>query len=182
MSSNERWTQIPDFPIYSVSNLGRIRNDTTGRMMSPTPSTPAGHLKISLLTTGIVDGELVEVRRTVSVALLVAAAYVRVPDVLSNAVVILNGDLSDVAAKNLVWRPRWYAWKYRRQLLCQQPLHFHNLRVRNISTGQQYLSIVRAGMTEGILFDDIWRSCCTPPPNRPRIYPFGHMYMVTQRV
>lgn len=176
MPPREIWTQIPEFPIYSVSNQGRIRNDTTKRIMSPTPSTMAGHMKISLLD------DHSDMRRTVSVAMLVAKAYVPVPDQFSNGVIVLNGKLWDLRADNLKWRPRWYAWKYRRQLLTPQPLAYQNLRVRNISNGQRYLSIIRCGMTEGVLFDDIWRSCNIKLPNKPKIYPFGHMYEVIQRV
>lgn len=32
---SEEWKTIPDYPNYSVSNFGRVRNDMTGKMLKP---------------------------------------------------------------------------------------------------------------------------------------------------
>ena len=103
---------------------------------------------------------LVETRRrfTRSVAMLVAQAFVEPPNFLSDTLVVLDGDLTHVAASNLVWRPRGFAWKYAHQLKVDQPLYYRNLPVFNVVKNVEYESIVAAGMYEGLLFDDIWRS------------------------
>ena len=33
----EQWRKIKGFPAYSVSSLGRVRNDETGRILKPFP-------------------------------------------------------------------------------------------------------------------------------------------------
>lgn len=169
----EEWKRIWEFPQYSISNYGRVRHEHTGRIMANSRTTH-GHIKISLLDRAT------RVRYTRSVALLVAQNFIEVPDLLSDAVIELDGDLSNVVAWNLAWRPKWFAWKYMHQLKCQQPMEFHNLRVQNVTHGFVYRSIVEAGMSEGLLFDDIWRSVCTP--EGVRIYPHRCTYRVIDRV
>jgi hypothetical protein len=43
-----------------------------------------------------------------------------------------------------------------------------------VDTGVVYNSVIEAGMTEGLLFDDIWRSTYSGA----RIFPFGMEYEV----
>lgn len=43
----EYWRTIPSFPVYSASNLGRIRNEGTGRIMH-VYMTPRGYLGLTL--------------------------------------------------------------------------------------------------------------------------------------
>ena len=43
----EYWRTIPSFPVYSASNLGRIRNDKTGRIMHVYMNT-RGYLGLTL--------------------------------------------------------------------------------------------------------------------------------------
>jgi hypothetical protein len=44
---DERWVPIPGFGRYEVSSLGRVRNLTTGRLLSGSPSTK-GYININL--------------------------------------------------------------------------------------------------------------------------------------
>lgn len=167
----ERWAVIPEFPHYQISSLGRVYNIRDDRIMS-TSRNNHGHVKITLTCDDSTD------RYTRSVAVLVGEAFVEAPDELSNQIVLLDGDLGNVCAHNLVWRPRWYAWKYVRQFKVVQPLHFKNLPVRNVIEGHEYNSIVEAGMKEGLLFEDIWLSMNTGKP----IYPHRHVFEVVERV
>lgn len=164
----ERWVTIEEFPMYEISDQGRIYNSRTQRYME-TSQTNHGHTKISLMDP---NGE----RRTRSVPLMVAAAFVEVPNHMCDHLVVLNGDLLDVAASNLAWRPRWFAWKYTRQLKIPQPIHYHNLHVLNINTNVEYSSIVDAGMTEGLLFDNIWASTY----RESEVFPYGHVFKITE--
>lgn len=149
--ATEQWKEIRGYSDYSVSNLGRIFNHRTDRVMR-TSRTNHGHVKITL----VMDNT--RRRFTMSVATLVANAFVEAPNLLCDHVVILDGDLGNVEASNLVWRPRWFAWKYAHQLKVQQPVYYHNLPVYNPVRRIEYPSIVSAGMHEGLLFADIWRS------------------------
>lgn len=165
----EVWQEIPEFPNYQISSLGRIHSDARGIIMRPS-FTPFGHLKITLASNW--DG----LRHTRGVAQLVADAFVEPPNLLCDSVMILDGDFSNVAAHNLAWRPQWFVWKYTRQLKKQQPLHFHNLRTRNIVTGVEYENIIQAGMSEGLLFGDIWRSTYTGAA----LFPNGSIFEIVK--
>jgi hypothetical protein len=168
--SNERWRTIHEFPRYEISNRGNIFNTFTRRMMRTSHST-FGHIKITLTDY---DG----IRHTRSVALIVAQMFVAPPNFMSDYLMILDGDLSNVDADNLAWRPRWFAWKYTRQLRTPQPMHYQNLAVRNIDTEIEYDSIIDAGINEGLLFNDIWQSTYTGVDT----YPHGSKFEIIERV
>lgn len=150
----EQWRNIPDFSNYDVSNFGRIYNSKRDVIMQ-TSRTSFGHIKITMSADW--DGK----RYTRSVAQLVAQAFVAAPNYLCDHVVQLDGNLSNVMFDNLAWRPRGFAWKYTHQLKCNQPIYYKNLPVMNMITEAEYDCIIDAGMSEGLLFDDIWRSTYT---------------------
>lgn len=150
MIRTEQRQLIDGFPNYEISDLGRVYNTKTEREMSVT-YTNHGHAKISLI-----DWE--GVRHTRSVALLVAQAFVEPPDLLCDSLIVLDGNFTNVKALNLAWRPIGYAWEYTHQLKKHLPLHYENLPLLNVVTGERYDSIREAGMAEGLLFHMIWRS------------------------
>lgn len=162
MQDREIWKIIPEFPNYEVSNHGGIYNRLLKRLMS-TSLTREGNVKISLLS--IEDGK----RYTRSVAKLVAEAFVEKPKIhevhprrhYPDQVVMLDGNLSNVRADNLVWRPRWMAWLYREQLTTPQPERYYKFRIRNLRTGIEYDSVIEAGMSLGLLFSLIYESTYT---------------------
>ncbi len=108
-NEQEVWQTIPDFPSYLISNLGRVYN-TKHDMIMRTSFTNFGHVKITLKIDKLSE------RFTRSVAQMVAEAFLEPPNWKCDQVIILDGDFSNVAASNLAWRPRWYTWKYTRQL------------------------------------------------------------------
>jgi hypothetical protein len=165
-----QWRTISEFPTYSIDQFGQIYNTKTERLMSLS-HTIYGHKKITLTAY---DGT----RHTRSVALLVAVAFVEPPNALCDNVMVLDGNLSNVAASNLVWRPRWFVWKYSRQLKIEQPIHYRNLHVANIDENVEYRSIIHAGMVEGLLFNDIWRSTYMGS----KVFPYEHVFEITERM
>lgn len=167
---SEEWRTILEFPGYQISDMGNVYNLRTRRLMR-TNYTQHGHMKINLVDY---FGE----QFTRSVALLVANAFVEQPNDFCTYLMVLDGNLSNVEASNLAWRPRWFAWRYTRQLKIPQPVHFHNLPVHNFLNGEDYESIIEAGMTNGELFQDIWDS--TYKGNE--IYPYGSVYEVIKKV
>lgn len=171
MHIHEEWRTIPEFPMYSVSSFGRIHNDRSKHFVA-TSRTPFGHVKVSLMSPQV------QHRYTRSVAVLVGEAFVEAPEPLCDNILLLDGDLGHVAAINIVWRPRWYCWKYTRQLKTPQPLHYKNLPIRNLHNGIEYDSIISAGMTEGLLFEDIWDSTWMGKV----VYPCHYRFEVIDRV
>lgn len=162
----EVWKNIPNFSNYDVSTFGRIYNRVQDKIMR-TSRTTHGHVKITLMTDG-------RVRYTRSVGVLVAEAFVKPPNSMCESLIILDGNLSNVEASNLAWRPRGFAWKYANQLKVPQHLYYQNLPIVNVVQNVQYKSIIDAGMNEGLLFDDIWESTYTSR----RVYPTGAVFEV----
>jgi hypothetical protein len=166
----EEWAEIEGFPRYLVSTEGRIFNQANNRMMKFSPNN-YGHPKISLLNE---RGQ----RYTRSVAFLVAKAFVEAPNTLCDRIIYLDGDLENVRAENLAWRPRWFGWKYSRQLKIDQPVYYKNLPVKNKVTNLEYENIVLAGTMEGLLFDHIWHSTYAGSP----VFPDGSVWEIEHRV
>lgn len=168
--SEERWRTILEFPKYEISDRGNIFNTKNRRPMRIS-RTNFGHTKITLTDY---DG----FRYTRSVALLVAQSFVPPPNYLADHLILLDGDFGNVDANNLAWRSRAVAYHYTRQMKLPQPNHYYNLSVRNVITGEEYNSIIEAGIAEGLIFDDIWQS--TYRGNR--IYPDGSIFEIIKRV
>lgn len=166
----EVWSAIPGYSKYSISNFGRIHNNKRDRLMSVSFQN-SGHAKISLIDD---YGE----RHSKSVALLVAEAFVKPPTHYCDHVILKDGKYDNVSAWNLEWRPRGFAFMYLAQLESHHPAYYRSLSVRNVSRPAEYESIIEAGMVEGRLFDDIWRSTWTGD----RIFPYHSIFRVFERV
>lgn len=162
----EVWAEILGFPGYLVSNYGHIFNKRRERMMS-TSLNNHGYVKISLYGE---DGE----RHTQLVAPMVGEAFVERPDRRCRNIMALDGDLSNVVAWNLVWRPSGFVWRYYHQLRTPQPGYFQNLPVVDMTRAKQYDSIIEAGMVNGQMFEDIWRSTYSGDA----IFPYHSVYRV----
>jgi len=101
------WFVIEEFPGYSVSYFGSVRNDDTGRSMALTKN-QHGIVQVGLMRNGV------QYKR--GVALLVAKAFLPPPiSSVFNTPINLDGDRSNNHIENLMWRPRWFAIFYHRQ-------------------------------------------------------------------
>lgn len=101
---DEEWRDVEEFPGWSVSDLGRVMNDLTGRVMS-TRRNAQGLTMVNVQLNGKLKTRLM--------SHLVQKAFGEEPKNESyNSVIHLNGDHGDCRASNLMWRPRWYALKY----------------------------------------------------------------------
>jgi DNA-binding XRE family transcriptional regulator len=95
---NEVWKPIGGAPGYSVSNLGRVRNDKTGRFLTPQRSGPTRHDKVGLSLRGRVTEH--------TIPRLVADAFLDPAPHPSNRLVHIDGNKRNNAATNLMWRRR----------------------------------------------------------------------------
>ncbi len=100
------WSTIKDFPRYSVSEEGEVRNLRTER-----------RLKIKVNQYGVVGVGLMRdgVQFHRSVPLLVAQAFLTRPRPAFDTPINLDGDRYNNIVSNLMWRPRWFAIAYNRQ-------------------------------------------------------------------
>lgn len=139
------WVEIEEFPDYSVSDEGMVRNDRFGRLM---------HLTINqqgVVKVGLSRGNE---QFTRSVALLVAKAFLPTPANLNfNTPINLDGDRTNNAVDNLMWRPRWFAIKYHSQFK-KQHLSF-NVPIMDISTGERFKNSFEAAVQFGLLEEDV---------------------------
>jgi hypothetical protein len=157
MVIEEEWLPIKDNPDYLISNYGRVYNSRQNQMMAES-KTPQGDRKVTLSTNGD--------RVTRSIRVLVAEAFVAPPEMMPthhpsahpDTVIMLDNDQDNVVVWNLAWRPRWFAHKYARQFKVHQPSYYYENIVINVDTIERYANIVAVGTTEGVLFDDVFRS------------------------
>jgi hypothetical protein len=112
----EEWNKLEEFPDYSISNLGRVRNMKTGRYMALTRN-QQGIVMVGLFRNGRLYKR--------SISLLVAHAYLEQPKEPFTTPINLDGDRTNNEAANLMWRPRWFAYAYHRQFKRAYP---HTIR------------------------------------------------------
>lgn len=145
----EVFREIPGFPGYAVSSLGRIQNTNTGRDMR-IGRNGRGISMVGMMFAGV------QYKR--SVALLVAQAFLDLPPHESfDSVIHLNGDKTHCAASNLMWRPLWFAGRYHQQFGRVESLRFLT-PVHCIETDEWFENSEHMAKTYGLLERDIVRS------------------------
>jgi hypothetical protein len=105
-SLSEFWSEIREFPRYSVSNRGNVVNNDTGRAMRQPLNTRG------IPTVGLMRNK-VQFKR--SVTLLVAQAFVPRPNEVFDTPINLDGDRTNNYFANIMWRPLWFARRYHDQ-------------------------------------------------------------------
>jgi hypothetical protein len=158
----EEFRIISDFPMYAVSNYGKVVN--VRRNVEMVLSRNANQE----LTVGMWrDGK--QHRRAVRG--LVARAFVQGETELFNTPVLLDGDRDNVCANNIVWRPRWFALMYMRQFDIEGPWWFAG-PVKDVISNVEYENIVEAAIGTGSLVQDIRHSIL----NQTRVFPEGGIF------
>lgn len=142
----EEWRVIPEFPEYSVSTWGRVKNNKTGRILVLTRN-QYGVVQVGFFLDGV------QYKR--GVAKLVAHSFLD-PSALTafDTPINLDGDRTNNHMDNLMWRPRWFAVKYHRQ--------FHGYRsgiktpIVEIKTGEEFKNSFEAAKRFGLLDREIF--------------------------
>lgn len=146
MSDNDEWRPINGFPDYLVSPQGMILSHKTDHILSGS-RTQQGHVKVNLYKKGVLF--------TRNVNHLVARAYLDRPQRSDfTSVIHLDGDKTNLAALNLMWRPRYFAVKYHLQFEYDY-YHRASVAIKDIKTGEVYSRIQKAVVQHGLLLQDI---------------------------
>jgi hypothetical protein len=145
----EDWVVIPEFPEYSVSNLGRVRRNSSGRILSVRVN-QYGVPYVGLMKTWY--------QHERSLALLVAKVFLPPTNEIFNTPINLDGNRLNCAADNLMWRPRAFAVRYNQQFT--QEWHSEPLSgpVRCRDTGEVFQSSRDAACRYGVLEMDLIQS------------------------
>lgn len=108
----EKWKRIHDFPDYSVSSEGRVRNDGANRIMALTRN------QQGIIQVGLTRDRTLYKR---SVPVLVAHAFLPRAIGPFDTPIHIDGDRSNCGVDNLMWRPRWFAVMYHQQFHRRYP-------------------------------------------------------------
>jgi hypothetical protein len=160
-----QWVEIAQFPGYSVSDTGVIRNDETERIMRVTANT-RGIAIVGLTKNGV------QYKRSVSV--LVADTFLMKPRSTFNSPINLDGDRFNNDAANLMWRPRWFAVRYFQQF--QQDAPCFSRPVEIIETEELFMSSWEAATTLGLLDREIAISIMT----KNYVFPISQRFRLLQ--
>lgn len=157
----ERWVPIAEFPGYSVSDHGRVRNDTTGRVMAMLRN-QAGVIHVGLVKEGR------QYKR--SLAKLVAEVFLQ-RNTLDHFTTPIHrdGNPENNHFSNLDWRPRQFADAYHRQFnrwpLVGRP-------IRDSNTGERFRDSWEACMKYGLLDRDVLSSVVNGKSVKPTYQTF----------
>lgn len=146
----ERWSTIEEFPTYKVSNFGDVLNQSSGKLMKQS-QTRTGLSKVGMVSGGV--------QYTRGVAVLVAEAFVFGRSDIFDTPIHLDGNQQNNRCDNLLWRPRWFAWKYARQF--EDSPHNERGPILDLATDLWYDTVLDAAMANGILVRDILKSVPT---------------------
>jgi len=155
----ENWVHIKEFPVYTISNFGRIVNEEK-----------KWPIRASLNSSGILRVGLVKEGKqyTRSVKVLVADHYLLHGWTnIFNTAIQLDGDPWNCRVDNLDWRPRWFAMQHAEQFRGDiSRVHYQGPLI-DPETDAMYEHVVHAAICHGLLFKDIWSSIYDGKPTFP---------------
>lgn len=164
----ERWEPIDDFPGYSVSSYGSVRNDHTGRTMALTVN------QQGIVMVGLTRDKD-QFKR--SVTLLVARTFLDDPvNINFDTPINLDGDRLNNHVDNLMWRPRWFAIRYHQQFHDPSRQGF-TVPIVNTADGIVYPDAMTAAVEFGLLANDLTRSIV----NRTYVFPTYQQFRLYEK-
>ena len=160
----EEWKPIREFPEYSVSTTGRVRNDHTGHIMALTMN------QLGIIQVGLSSNRRYYKR---AVAPLVAHAFIPRPMGPFDTPINLDGDRSNNMVTNLMWRPRWFAVRYHQQFKHPYDYSIPN-RIIDLKTKEVTRNSFDCAMRYGLLEKDLVLSIL----NRTFVWPTYQQFRI----
>jgi hypothetical protein len=163
------WIPVYGFPGYSVNSLGQVRNDSTGRLLTT---------RINAEGVPYV-GMMRDYRQVIrSLPRLVAEAFLPPPTQIFDTPVNIDGDRTNCAVDNLMWRPRWYAVLYNRQFRTERYPNPINAPVVALDTEEVFPDSLAAACRYGLLEREVVLSVLNKTPTWPTYQMFELAYAV----
>lgn len=140
----ESWGAIEGFRGYSVSDLGRVRNDDTGRILTILKN-QSGNRYVGMTKDGV------QHRR--SLPLLVAKTFVVNKQANFRSIIHRDINKGNNRADNLMWRPQWFAVKY--WIQAHRGMIGSDIPVLEIKHHEMYQNTWEASLAFGLLETDL---------------------------
>lgn len=166
LHEDEEYVTIEEFPAYVITTYGRVFNRHTHREMVLSLSKPQGDLSVGLMRDRL--------QYRLSVKGLVARAFIEGGGQYFNTPVCLDNDRTNLHVSNIVWRPRWFAWRYSRQFI-GMPKWYDIGPLMDVFSGEVYRDYLDAAISNGILCVDIRSSIY----HNTRCFPTGQIFRHT---
>lgn len=151
------WRPVDGFPGYSVNPLGQVRNDSSGRLLSPRFN------QYGVPYVGLMR-EWDQCAR--SLPRIVAMAFLPISNEIFDTPIQVDGDRSNCRVDNLMWRPRWYAVLYNRQFSDRYD-HPINEPVRSVDEKETFPNSLEAACRYGLLEREVVLSVLNRTPAWP---------------
>lgn len=147
------------FPGYKLSSEGEVRSERTDKPLKLSAN-QFGVVRIGLMKRD--EGRQI----TLSLPRLVASMFVQGKSATFNTPINLNGDRNDNRAKNIQWRPRWFAVKFFHQFETDdEPLM--KTKIYDVETSEKYDNSREAACANGLLEEEIMKSVVNGSPCFP---------------
>lgn len=144
MVARERWVELRDYPGYSASSYGNIRNDRRYHVLTPVVL-PDRRPFVKMTVGGI------QISRNISKLVCDTFVIPERPDWTTP--IHFDGNLHNCHVENLDWRPRWFALKHTEQFHKDLP-EFQD-PVREVRTGSIFDTPWDPVFRFGLLYMDL---------------------------
>lgn len=157
MTYIDQWVPIRDFPGYSINPLGHVRRDANERPVVIRLN------QYQVPYVGLMRDWKQHIR---SLPKLMAETFLDPPSDIFDTPIQLDGDPMNCRVDNLMWRPRWYAVRYKNQF--EEP--YDNpieSPVRARETGEIFRNSFDAACRYGLLEREVVLSVLNRTPAWP---------------
>jgi len=139
-----KWLPVQGFERYSVSETGLVRHDENDRILTNFRN-QLGFVYVCLYRDSL------QVKR--GVARLVAERFLETDyRPAFDTPINLDGDRFNNEARNLMWRPRWFAIQYHKQF--SEPIYSRRAFVE-VNTEEYFADALAAAIHYGLLARDV---------------------------
>lgn len=167
--SEEDWYPVSGFSGYSVNPLGQVVRDSTGRLLVPRFN------EYGVPYVGLMRDWQQNIR---SLPRLVARTFLPPPSEIFDTPIQLDGDFSNCRVDNLMWRPRWYAVRYKNQFRKERYEHPIEEPIRAVNENEIFPNSLAAACRYGLLEREVVLSVLNRTPTWPT---YQYFELVTMR-